>query len=770
MMYQYPLRYFLVMIGCLSALLIGCTKDNLEIYNRPESLAAPIYQQLDTKGNFKTLLQVIDKSGYKSVLSTGGYWTLFAPSDDAFAKYFTKAGISLSTLDSVQAQKLVQGMLVYNAYSKDKLGDFQKTLTGTGGEQSGLPGLGFRRKTAFSKGYYDEVGFDGKRYKAVGTNASNRDGVVWSFNTEDRNYKHLSYFTDEFMNTKGLTASDYNYFFPNTTYSGFNVMDSKVTEADIFAENGMIHIVDNVPVPGESVDDYLKGKTEYSLFRNLIERFAVFFKEDQQMTLKYNNQTRLSDKVYVKRFDALAGAGKFLVFSPTSENVGAPNSTDSQSDIFSLFVPTNAVLQKYLDEVVLEHYKSLDLVSPGIIIDLVNAHMNGSAIWPSKIQSSTNVFSEPYTFNSSTDVVEKKMLSNGLFYGVNKVHEPLLFTSVYSRVYLDPKYSIMKRLLDMDITPFLLTSKRKFTLFMISDEAFRTAGFTYNSGRATATFNEWAYTHPTTLAVTEGASVLDALRRIVATCVVPYDNGDLTNLSGKGTVIAYNGEPIYFDNNKIVTTGIKGATNPVTIASKKECSNGVAYYTNSNILNYAPVGSLSADGFLQDLEKLGSAKTSPYYEFLQYLKGSHLYNSTTTPATITSIPNGSFYTFMIPDNNAILAAMNAGLLPSTGTTTKTPKYIPTTNPERVLIENFVSAHVVIQNVVPVRNGGEVGSFSTLLKNAVGDPLKLSIETNSASSMTLKDATGKIINVNVANSNNLSNRSLFHSINGYLKLN
>lgn len=770
MMYQYPLRYFLVMIGCLSALLIGCTKDNLEIYNRPESLAAPIYQQLDTKGNFKTLLQVIDKSGYKSVLSTGGYWTLFAPNDDAFAKYFTKAGVSLGTLDSVQARKLIQGMLVYNAYSKDKLGDFQKTLTGTSGDQSGLPGLGFRRKTAFSKGYYDEVGYDGKRYKTVGINASIRDGIVWSFNPDDRNYKHISYFTDKFISTKGLSVSDYNYFFPNTTYNGFNVLDAKVTEADIFAENGMIHVVDGVPVAEGSIDDFLREKQEYSLFRSLIERYAVFFKEDQQMSLKYNNQTGLSDKIYVKRFDALAGAGKYLAFNLTSENVGSPNSTDSQADMFSIFAPTNTVLQKYLDNVVLEHYKTLDLVSPGIIIDLVNAHLNGSAVWPSKILSSSNPFSEPYTFTPESNIIEKKVLSNGLFYGVNKVHEPLLFTSVYSRVYLDPKYTIMKRMLDMEITPYLLTSRRKFTLFMISDAAFSAAGFKYNAARATATFNEWSYTHPTTGAVTEGASVLDALKRIVSTCVVPYENGDLQNPTGKGTVIAYNGEPINFDNNKIITTGIKAATNLVTISSKKECSNGVAYYTDNNILNYAPVGTLTADNILQDLEKLGSVTTSPYYQFLQYLKGSHLYNSTTNPATITAIPNGSFYTFMIPDNNAILAAMNAGLLPSTGTTTKTPKYTPTTNPERVLVENFILSHVVIQAAIPVRNGGETGSYSTLLKNAVGDPLKLSIETNTATSMTLKDATGKSVNVNVANSNNLSNRSLFHSINGYLKLN
>ena len=771
-MYQYPLRYFLVMIGCLSALLIGCTKDNLEIYNRPESLAAPIYQQLDTKGNFKTLLQVIDKSGYKSVLSTGGYWTLFAPNDDAFAKYFTKAGVNLGTLDSSQARKLVQGMLVYNAYSKDKLGDYQVTLTSTtSGEQSGMPGQAFRRKTAYSKGVYDETALDGTKYKAVGINASRKNGSYYLFSPDDNNYKYLTYFTDEFMSTNGLSAYDYNYFFPSTTYAGFNVMGTKVVEKDLFAENGMIHVVDDVPVAEPSIDDFLRDKPEYSEFRNLIEKYTVSFVENAAMTLKYANQTRKSDKIFVKTFYKQSNIGKLISFNPTSENFAIPgDNTESQSNMFSIFVPTNDALKKYINEVLLEKYTSLDAMPTGVVVDLINSHMYSNVVWPSKIASAVNDLAENPKFNIATDIVEKKLLSNGFFYGTNKVQESSVFSSVYSRSYLDPAYSIMNRLLDLDLRPTLLSQKRKFAVFMVSNDAFKSAGYSYDASKASNTVaSEWLFTDPTTKVVSSGTTVLNNMLRIVATSVVPSENGDLTNLTGKGTVVASNGEAIKFDNNKVYSSGTKASTTPTTVVSTRDCSNGIVYYTKDNILNFAPNNTTTATTFLADLEALGTATTSPYYQFVQYLKGSHLYNNTTSPFSLVGIPEASFYTFLIPDNNAILAAMNAGVLPSTGTTTKTPKYTPTTSAEKVLVENFIQSHIIIQKVLPVNNAGEVGTYATLLKDGVGDPIKLTIETYSANSMVIKDVNGRKANVNIATSNNLSNRSIFHSIDNYLKM-
>src|SRR4051812_20294961 len=70
----------------LVVLFTNCKKKAFdEYYARPDNLAAPIYQQLQAKGNFTNFLSLIDKAGYKQTLSTAGYWTIFAPSDSAFA-------------------------------------------------------------------------------------------------------------------------------------------------------------------------------------------------------------------------------------------------------------------------------------------------------------------------------------------------------------------------------------------------------------------------------------------------------------------------------------------------------------------------------------------------------------------------------------------------------------------------------------------------------------------------------------------------------------
>jgi hypothetical protein len=75
MMHRYSIRYWLVLSVLISTFLGSCTKEELDIYKRPETLEPPIYQVLSKRGNFKTLLGVIDKSGYQRTLSSAGYWT-----------------------------------------------------------------------------------------------------------------------------------------------------------------------------------------------------------------------------------------------------------------------------------------------------------------------------------------------------------------------------------------------------------------------------------------------------------------------------------------------------------------------------------------------------------------------------------------------------------------------------------------------------------------------------------------------------------------------
>ena len=114
-------RYIKFTITLLTAIVVlgGCKKKFDDYYERPASLEPPIYQQLEAKGNFKTQLAVIDKAGYKPIISAAGYWTFFAAHDSAFQVYLTSRGFSsVDQLDSATCRQLVTYSLVYNAFKK----------------------------------------------------------------------------------------------------------------------------------------------------------------------------------------------------------------------------------------------------------------------------------------------------------------------------------------------------------------------------------------------------------------------------------------------------------------------------------------------------------------------------------------------------------------------------------------------------------------------------------------------------------------------------
>src|SRR5205085_5142682 len=159
-MYRIVRRTFFLLLLVVS--FSQCRKKAFDAYyGRPENLAAPIYQQLDAKGNFKNLLACIDKAGYKETLSAAGYWTMFAPNDNAFKAFFTQRGINdISQLDSGTCKQIVTYALVYNAFVKARLGDYQSNA-------GWVANAAFRRRTANYQGYYNDTTVTGQTVKAL---------------------------------------------------------------------------------------------------------------------------------------------------------------------------------------------------------------------------------------------------------------------------------------------------------------------------------------------------------------------------------------------------------------------------------------------------------------------------------------------------------------------------------------------------------------------------------------------------------------------------
>ena len=245
---------------------VSCKKKAYDdFYGRPATLEQPIYQQLQDKGNFKNLLAVVDKAGYKDILSAAGYWTFFAPHDSAFQVYFKEKNItSVDQLDSSACRKLVTYCLVYNAFKKERMGDYQSNI-------GWVPNQSFRRRTANYTGVYDGKDTTGKALKIISSNRNN-NGVTFYVDA-DNNNKYIPCFVDNFLQAKGLTAADYNYFYPTTTFTGFNIVDAAVTQKDIVAENGVIHIINRVITVLPGIDEYISGNPNYSEFKKLFDNF-----------------------------------------------------------------------------------------------------------------------------------------------------------------------------------------------------------------------------------------------------------------------------------------------------------------------------------------------------------------------------------------------------------------------------------------------------------------------------------------------------------------
>ena len=88
-----------------------------------------------------------------------------------------------------------------------------------------MPISALKRKTAnYTYVYNGTDASSGAQLKLI---ASNRNSITYA--DADNNNKYIPYFVSDFMQNKKLSAWDYNFFYPNSTYTGFNVAGATVT-------------------------------------------------------------------------------------------------------------------------------------------------------------------------------------------------------------------------------------------------------------------------------------------------------------------------------------------------------------------------------------------------------------------------------------------------------------------------------------------------------------------------------------------------------------
>lgn len=106
----------------------SCSDDYDLDETKPSFLGQSIYDELNARGNFKTVIRLIDDLGYKDVMQKTGSKTLFVANDESYNQFFSSNSWGVNSYDQLstnQKRLLLNGSMLNNAYVVEMLSTIQ---------------------------------------------------------------------------------------------------------------------------------------------------------------------------------------------------------------------------------------------------------------------------------------------------------------------------------------------------------------------------------------------------------------------------------------------------------------------------------------------------------------------------------------------------------------------------------------------------------------------------------------------------------------------
>lgn len=679
--------------------LIHCTEDRDEYYKDPSWVAPPLYDILQQEGRFTNYLQCVDRTLYATSLHGSGLFTCFAPNDEAFKTYLSSKGYaSVKDIPQSVVDQIIAYSLVYNSYKFDRLSDI---LSGGWDTLQSI-----KKQTA----YYETLHREYNGSDSIWVVDANGEG---SFTVSKPNSKYLPFFLSRYFDsrTKPLTAEDYNTFYPSSQYTGRNVQDASILQADLIAGNGIIHEVNKVLTPLPNLEKALDDDN-YSIFRKLIQsknasgeynyiRYINVNAIDQYFKELYPSKN--ISQVYIKLYLGLQ-------VSLNSETYGT-SSKEAETNGFTLFAPDNNAMQKFFNDKLKDYYSSIDKVPVDIMFFFINAQMINELVWPGTYKGMMNSSGDYLNGEGPsgeafdhTRYYDIKPASNGFFYGSNSYIKSHYFETVFAEILLNPDYSLLKnafyKYFESSLMEELMRSSlngyssNDYIILLPNDQLLTNDGFKW----------EWltsvyGFSHSNSLVVAD-----TRMQRLVRSHVFKRIHNSeidtrLSNFSGNsslgydgfGYAVNAEGDFVRFKDGKIQMLGNYDENNWVTATFKKSFNNGTVY-TIDKMLQYSrnTTKPSSVDGWQEQpmLTYIQNAatKNSNISIFKDYM--TELFTQTNLAFTLST---SSSYTILMPNNEAMQAAINAKELPTIEETRKSINDL-----QKAI--NFVKYHIIPSKV------------------------------------------------------------------------
>ncbi|BDD12393.1 fasciclin (plasmid) [Fulvitalea axinellae] len=651
-------------------------------YDIPEGLDQTVIGVLEDEGKFGQFLKGVDLLEERRNLESSSF-TIFAPNDDVLLPYLkSEYGVSdIGELDKEDLESLIKGHIIRNSLTWQKM--YRQSVS--------------NRWTDEVTGE-DPVNANG--YQVIRQEVVYRNPVIEDNNhPEGKIYK--VYEPERFLPVFPihrlcgiLEPADYDFLFPDSKYTGFNIHGAKAVEQDIPAVNGTVHFVDKVLPVLKNADEIMAEKDGYTLFKTLTDRFAEY-NFDGDATEKYGESPQ--DSIFRKRHRNFGLAQ----FASSRMTLWTGSDGKGRNRVYNVFLPTDQALEEYFQGRFGEYYTSYDEVPEDILFFMVKNHFSlyhNKWIRPSELKFfATGLFEEGIV--DKGEVQWRTFANNAVIYGMNRVLAPEIYSSAAGVTMFNPDYSWLLK--SMVIAPSargaVANLKLEATFFGFKNGVFEDNDIRYSELLESFVIFDSQKQKDVRF---DPDDVEDLLSMHVS------DKGNLADASGR-TFLEMKGGYVCVNNNKAYGGGNEEDGEEIDILSKDTGGENGTFYELSGFLK-APTKNVASHMLDND----------EYSEFAELMKKAKLANDNSS-----WLISGKEVTVLIPTNEAIEEAKDKGLIPEE---------------EKELI-NFLR-YFFIEGEQIFTDGGKTGEFDTM--SAGEDGQNKMIFAFEGDQLTVTDGSGR----------------------------
>ena len=466
----------MVKLGFFVLLLVsfGSCKDITDqyLYKRPSWLEGKLYTQMDSREELSLFVEGVSRTAYKDVLDRSGYFTVFAPTNNAMKAYMTEKGYaSVQDIPVEVMEGIVRFHTLQNGWNIEQLKYFRGRWIDED-QVENYTNLYYKRSTIFE---------DSARFITYG-NAQFTKGVRKKYKIIPSGRKVIPLYYREALELEDKTMDDYAQYIKRSDIGADDICYGygKVIDREIPAENGFVYTVDRVMEPMKTVRQYLENsdnQEKYSKFLSILDEFRYLTPDyDATNAQEGADLGRDIDTLYTSSYRMSSG---LLFFNPDQE-ISLLSSFLGGTSLGkhpSIFVPNDAAFNELMDATILAdgNYFNLKGVPLFVKAYLLQSFMSQSAAFDVDLDKGI-VSLDNDSINNEVlpveNVAENVICSNGYFVGLNKSYVPDILGSVTGPVVMRPDYTYwMYSMYRTGMLSSLKTRGNEYSVFAVPDVA-----------------------------------------------------------------------------------------------------------------------------------------------------------------------------------------------------------------------------------------------------------------------------------------------------------